>query len=325
MADEIQASSEEVLIGISSCLLGENVRFDGGHKLDSFLANTVARFVRFVRVCPEMEIGLPSPRESMRLLVDPESDTPRLVAPRSGLDHTVAMQRFSKRRARELSALEISGFILKKDSPSCGMERVRVYAASGGATRNGRGLFAAGLMDSLPLLPVEEEGRLQDPPLRENFYERVFGYRRLQRFFATRWRMADLVAFHTAEKLLLLAHHPDGYRELGRLVASAKSLPRSELEERYCTLFMTALKRKATPGRQANVMEHMLGHFSAALTPDDRAEMLAVVRDYRLGLVPLVVPLTLARHHVRVHGITYLQGQSYLDPHPKELMLRNHV
>ncbi len=301
------------------------VRFDGGHKLDPFLAGTVSRFVRFVPVCPEMEIGLPSPRESMRLVREADGEPPRLVAPASGRDHTIAMARFAKRHARQLAELGVSGFILKKDSPSCGLERVRVYRRSGVPTRDGRGLFAATLLEELPHLPVEEEGRLHDPALRENFFERVFGYRRLQTLFAGRWTLSDLVAHHTAEKLLLLAHDEDGYRALGRLVARAKSLPRADVESRYTARYSSSLARPATRGRHRNVLEHMLGYFSAELTPGDRREMIDAIRDYWQGLVPLVVPITLVRHHARARDVGYLLGQRYLDPHPKELMLRNHV
>lgn len=316
---------DEVRIGVSSCLLGEKVRFDAGHKRDSFLTGTLARCVRFVPVCPEFELGLGAPRESMRLVAG--EDGPRLVAPKSGSDHTRAMRAWSRRRLDELEALELSGFVLKKDSPSCGWMRVRVYAGAGpgSPTRDGRGLFAAALCERFPLLPVEEEGRLSDLPLRENFLERVFGYRRLRELFAARWKLADLVRFHTCEKFLLLSHGEPGYRGLGRLVARAKELPRAELAERYSALYMETLAVRATPGRHANVLEHMLGFFDDRLSREDKAELLALFGDLRRGLVPLVVPVTLMRHHVRVHAVAYLQGQRYLEPHPRELLLRNHA
>lgn len=316
--------ASEISIGVSACLLGEKVRFDGGHKRDSFLTGTLARFVTFVPVCPEFDLGLGAPRESMRLVAGPDG-APRLLAPRSGLDHTRAMERYAKRKLDEIEALDLSGFVLKKDSPTCGLERVRVYSEAGMPSRNGRGLFAAALVERFPLLPVEEEGRLSDLKLRENFLERVFAWRRLRDLFARGAGLGEVVAFHTAEKLLLLAHDPEGYRELGRLVAAAKSIPRGEFLERYGRRYMEVLSRPATRGRHANVLEHMLGHLKDALGAEDKREMLALVRDLRAGLVPLIVPLTLLRHHVRVHGIAYLQGQRYLEPHPKELLLRNHV
>jgi uncharacterized protein YbgA (DUF1722 family)/uncharacterized protein YbbK (DUF523 family) len=313
----------EIRIGVSSCLLGENVRFDGGHKRDPFLVGSFGRFVSWVPVCPEVELGLGTPRESIRL--ERGKDGVRLTAPKSQRDLTEAMRAFAAKRVRQLEAEELCGFVLKKDSPSCGMERVRVYDAHGVPSRDGRGLFAEALLQRFPHLPVEEEGRLGDARLRENFVERVFAYRRLRDLFTGHWRVGDLVRFHTAHKLQLMAHSPDAYRRLGRLVAAAKGTPRAELRERYEGGLMAALAVLATPRKHANVMQHMLGHFSDQLAPAERHELLSLVEDHRRGLVPLIVPLTLFRHHVRRLGIAYLQGQVYLDPHPKELMLRNHV
>ena len=175
------------------------------------------------------------------------------------------------------------------------------------------------------LLPVEEEGRLRDPRLRENFFERVFAYWRMKSLFSSRWRVGDLVRFHTAEKLLLMAHDPKAHSLLGRVVAGAKGRPRRELIEEYETAFMEILKKLATLRKHTNVLHHVLGHFKKLLTPEDRSEILQVIEDFRRGHVPLVVPVTLLRHHVRRHEVTYLAGQSYLEPHPKQLMLRNHV
>ncbi len=313
---------DEIRIGISSCLLGNKVRYDGGHKKDAFATGLLDGFVTFVPVCPEVELGLGTPRETIRLQRD--GDKVRLVAPKSGKDHTAAMRRLAEVRIAELAKLDLSGFILKKDSPSCGMERVRVW---GGAapSRNGRGAFASVLLDRMPLLPVEEEGRLNDLRLRENWVERVFAYRRVRTLFAGRWTVGDLVAFHAAEKLLVLAHDPDAYRRLGRLVANAKGSPRHEVSRTYAETYMAALARLATRGRHANVLQHVLGHFRRVLDAADRHELEGIVADYARGLVPLVVPLTLVRHHVRRHGLAYLAGQAYLDPDPKELSLRNHV
>jgi len=320
-----EATPEPIRIGVSSCLLGNNVRYDGGHKKDDFVAGLLSRFVTFVPVCPEVEVGMPTPRPSIRL-VRREGEV-RLVEPRQGLDHTAAMQAFSERRLRELERLGLGGYILKKDSPSCGMERVKVWAERPGhpAVRSGRGVFAAALLARWPLLPVEEEGRLHDLPLRENFVERVFAYRRLRTFLDGRWTLAGLVRFHTAEKILLLAHHPEGYRALGKLVAGARGLPRAELAEAYAAGFMGALARPATPGRNANALEHMAGYFKRDLPAEDRQELHDAIHAYRRGLVPLIVPVTLVRHHVRRLRVDYLAGQTYLEPHPRELMLRNHV
>jgi len=245
-------------IGVSTCLLGEPVRYDGGHKRDAFVTDTLGAFVRFVPVCPEMEIGLGTPRESIHLRRDGEAL--RLVGTRSGCDHTTTMSAFAKRRVDALARLDLSGYILKKGSPSCGMERVPVHG-DGAKRRDGRGLFAAELMARLPLLPVEEEGRLQDAKLRENFIARVFAYRRVKDLFHGRWTIGRLVEFHTNEKMLLLAHDRQGYDALGRIVAEARALPRRELAERYAAGFMKSLARLATPCRHANVLQHIAGWF----------------------------------------------------------------
>jgi uncharacterized protein YbgA (DUF1722 family)/uncharacterized protein YbbK (DUF523 family) len=318
-----KSGRSEIRIGISACLLGTRVRYDGEHKLDRFIRDTVGQFVTFVAVCPEVDIGLGVPRETIRLVG--QGSDPRLVGSTSGADHTTKMRRYAKRKAQELGRQEISGYILKKNSPSCGMERVKIYDGKGSPSRGGRGVFAGGLMDSQPLLPVEEEGRLNDPKLRENFFERVFAYRRMRDCLSRRWTLGDIVAFHTAEKFLVLAHDPKAYASLGRLVARAKSLPRADLSRRYQEGFMTALAKSASRGRHGNVLQHMMGYFKRQLSADEKAELQQVITDFRHGFVPLIVPITLIRHYVRLFDGEYLAGQTYLEPHPKELMLRNHV
>jgi uncharacterized protein YbgA (DUF1722 family) len=224
-----------------------------------------------------------------------------------------------------LAREDLSGYVLKKDSPSCGLERVKVYDRHGTPARGGRGLFAAALVDAFPHLPVEEEGRLADPRLRDNFVERVFAYWRLRGLFAARWTVGRLVRFHTAHKLLLLAHAPESYRQLGRLVAGARGVPRRDLERGYVDGFMRALAQLATARRHTNVLQHMAGYFKDRLDAASKRELEEAIADYRRGLLPLVVPITLIRHHVRTLDVTYLAGQTYLQPHPKELMLRNHI
>jgi uncharacterized protein YbgA (DUF1722 family)/uncharacterized protein YbbK (DUF523 family) len=332
----VAAPSSEFLgpirIGISSCLLGQTVRFDGGHKRDSFLVDTLGRYVEWVPVCPEVEVGMGTPRETVHLVRDlsrpPQrgAGTPvRMVAPKSGADWTERMVAYARARVAKLAALDLSGYVLKRDSPSCGMERVKVHAPGAMPERTGTGLYAAALLARMPTLPVEEEGRLCDPRLRENFVERVFAYRRLRTLFAARWTVGQLVRFHTAHKLVLLAHAPVTYAALGRLVAQAHEKPRAELQAEYERTFMAALSHVATPARHANVLQHIAGYFRDQLDPESRAELLALIEDHRNGLVPLIVPITLIRHHARRLGIEYLQGQVYLAPHPKELALRNHV
>jgi uncharacterized protein YbgA (DUF1722 family) len=239
------------------------------------------------------------------------------------------MRTFSERRVRAIAKEDLDGYVLKKDSPSCGMERVKVWNEAGQAPKEGRGAFAAVLLDALPLLPVEEEGRLRDDPIRENFVERVFAYRRVKELFRGRWTLGQLVAFHSREKLLLLAHDTESYRSLGRIVAAAKGRPRGELATEYSAGFMRALQRRASKGRETNVLQHVAGYFKDLASADERAELAEAIADYRAGLVPLVVPVTLLKHHVRrradAPGVSWLADQTWLSPHPKELMLRNHV
>ena len=263
------------------------------------------------------------PREPVRLVGD-VSDS-RMIAERSGKDWTSAMQRFASQRVRALKELELSGYIFKKDSPSCGMERVRVYNRDGIPNRAGRGLFASAVMSELPLLPVEEEGRLNDPILRENFVERIFAYHRWQRYAHQRKSVRSLVDFHTRHKLLVLAHSEPHYRKLGRIVAEAKQSPIAAAYEQYSQLFMEGLARHATAKKHGNVLEHMMGYFSQELSKEERKELLELTNDFRQRLIPLVVPLTLFRHYVKKYRVTYLENQIYLQPSPKELMLRNHV
>lgn len=314
---------QPIRVGISTCLLGHKVRFDGGHKHDRYLTNTLGNYFEWVPVCPEVEVGLGTPRESIHLIrIDGDV---RLRTTRTELDLTTMMSRFVRRRVAELAKEQLSGFILKKDSPSCGMERVKIHAERGSPQRTGRGLFAEALLTRFPDLPVEEEGRLCDPRLRENWVERVFAYFALQQLWRRRWKIGDLVDFHTRYKLVLLAHSETHYRELGRLVARAKTLPRAELRAAYQQQFMAAMRRLATTRRNTNVLQHMLGYLKRSLDSNCRQELAGCIEDYRRGLVPLVVPVTLIRHYVRLLDIAYLRDQVYLNPHPKELALRNHV
>lgn len=316
-------ANDEIRIGISTCLLGESVRYDGGHKHDAFLTETVGKFVRFVSVCPEVEMGLGVPRKTLRLEQHGKGDgSVRLVEPDTATDRTEMMERFAARKLRALEDADLSGYVLKSKSPSCGMERVKLYRGAM-PTKDGVGLFAKALLERFPHLPVEEDGRLHDPLLRENFFERVFAYRRLKTLASGRFSVGRLVAFHAAEKLLLLAHDPESYRSLGRVVANAKKTP--DVLERYRAAFLAAMAKKATRGRHVNVLQHMAGYFKDSSPTEEKQELAQTIADYRAGLVPLIVPITLLRHLVKRHGVSYLASQSYLNPHPKELMLRNHV
>ncbi len=318
-------ATPKIRVGVSTCLLGEHVRYDAGHKHDRYVTDVLGAHFDFVSVCPEVEVGMGIPRESVRLVRSDAGDEIRMLGVQSGTDHTTAMRRYAGKRVAGLAALGICGYILKKGSPSCGMERVRTYTSRGMPATSDRGLFAAALLEAVPELPVEEEGRLLDPVLRESFIERVFAYARVRALFASRWTVGDLVAFQSREKMLVAAHEPAAEKALGRIVAGAKNLPRAEVAAKYRSGFLGALSRPAPRRRHVNVLQHMLGYLRDAADPAARQALANVVEDYRRGLVPLVVPITLLRHYVDLHGIEYLQRQTYLEPHPRELLLRNHV
>ncbi|MGO8761767.1 MAG: YbgA family protein [Desulfobaccales bacterium] len=316
---------EKIRIGISACLLGESVRFDGGHQLDRFITGTLGQYLEFFPVCPEVECGLGVPREAMRLVGDPEA--PRLMTVRTKVDLTRRMLTWAQKRVGELEQENLCGFIFKSKSPSSGMERVKVYPERGPGppVARGVGMFARIFMEHFPLLPVEEEGRLHDPVLRENFIARLFVLLRWREFLAPGPNLRGLVAFHTRHKLLILAHSPNLYRELGRLAARAKELPLPELCRRYQSRLMEALRLKATPKKNTIVLSHLMGYFKKDLSPDEKQELREVIDSYHQGYVPLVVPTTLINHYVRKYHQPCLQEQFYLHPHPVELQLRNHV
>lgn len=316
---------DAVRIGVSECMLGHPVRFDGGHKRSRFVLEEVGRHAELVAVCPEVELGLGVPRETIRLARSRDAAGPRLVAPRSGADLTDQMEALAEARVASLRASELDGFILQAGSPTCGMERVRVYDDAGVPTKEGVGVFARVLMERWPELPVEEGGRLTDARLRERFFVRVFAHHRLRQLFDRRWRPVDLVEHHTREKLLLLAHDPAGYAELGRLVAQAGTMDPEQLAAGYTRRFMQAVSRFASRGRHTNVMEHMVGYLRDRIDSGDRREIDHAVDDYRAGHVSLLVPLTLFAHHARKHRVRYLTRQRYLNPHPKELRLRTYI
>ncbi len=318
------ASAVRLRVGVSACLLGERVRYDSGHKQDRWVTDVLGRFVEFVPVCPEVEIGLGVPREPIRL--EGAGSRLRLVAPKSGADFTRTMSAYAEARAEKLSREHLCGFILKKDSPSCGLLRVRVYDRNGAASRRGRGLFAEALVERFPALPVEEEGRLNDARLRENFVTRIFAHRRWLELEQAGLGRARLFRFHEQHKFLLLAHNQVAMRRLGHLLGDAgKRASDREIAARYLELFTEAMARVPTARNHANALQHIAGFFSERLDPGDRAELARTIDEYRRGHLPLVVPLVLVRHYVRKLEVPYLLDQVYLNPHPDELMLLNHV
>jgi uncharacterized protein YbgA (DUF1722 family)/uncharacterized protein YbbK (DUF523 family) len=311
-------------------LLGDEVRFDGGHKRDRYVTGALAAYVELVPVCPELEAGFGVPREAMHLEGDPAA--PRLITIRSRRDLTAAMEAWSDAKVRELAALDLDGFVLKSKSPSCGMERVPVYGERGVAPRRGTGLFARALVAALPDLPIEEEGRLHDPCLRENFVVRVFAHHR--------WRLAAraprsrraLIDFHTRHKLLLMSRDERRMRELGRLVAGQGGgrAPDGDADadglfDTYRRAFFDGMAHTPTTRKHTNTLQHLAGHLRGRIDDWDRRELAEVIDRYRRGELPLIVPVTLLRHYVDKHEIPYVRDQVYLWPHPQELMLLNRV
>ena len=312
-----------IKIGVSSCLLGNNVRYNGGNAHDRFITGTLGQYVEFVPVCPEVECGLGIPRLTMHLRGDVEN--PRLVTTKTGEDHTERMVTWAKKRLEALAGENLCGFIFKKKSPSSGMARVKVFNDKGQPVNKGRGIFAGMFMKRFPLIPVEEDGRLNDPKLRENFIEQIFAMKRWRDTLDRGVTRGNLVEFHTRNKMLLRSHSEKHYRLMGKLVAGAKSMPTPALYREYEALFMAALRLKSTVAKHTNVMMHMLGYFKKNLSSDEKQEMLEIIQAYREELVPLVVPLTLFSHYVRKYDQAYLKRQTYLNPHPTALKLRNHA
>ncbi len=315
--------AEKIKLGISTCLLGEKVRYDVNHKLDSFLKDTLGQWVQYVQVCPEVECGLPTPREAMRLVGNP--DNPRLVTNNAGIDYTEKMKAWGAERLKELEKEGLCGYIFKSKSPSCGIKRIKVYSDKDKPVKKGVGIWARMFMDYFPLLPVEDEGRLHDPVLRENFIERVFVFKRWRESVAGGKILGNLVKFHTRHKLLIMAHSVGIYRRLGKLVAEGKKHTPGQLYLEYLNLLAGALKLKTTLKKNVNVLYHLMGLFKKTLTADERREILELIDSYAKGYIPLIVPVTMFNHFVRKYGQSYLEEQYYLNPHPLELKLRTHV
>jgi len=308
-------------VGISSCLLGEEVRFDGGHKRDSFLVDVLGRYVEWAPTCPEIEVGMGVPRPPIQLFQAAlPVDKLRLIESKGGIDHSAKMQRFSKKKIPELQALELCGYVLKEGSPSCGLRRVKIHRENGPPLRSGTGLFAQALSKAYPDLPIEEEGRLCNPQIRSNFIERLFAYQRLQAFFAGTWEPCDLVTFHAAHELQLRAHSEKGCRELRRLVGEARDYSRRELRLDYSRLFMRAIARPATLRRHTKVLRHALGHLRKRLPPAALDDLAHAIEDFQCNAPPIALIASCAR----MCELEKLRSQTYLEPHPVELLLRTY-
>lgn len=315
--------ADKIKLGISACLTGEKVRYDGQHKLDHYLMDVLGRYFDWVPVCPEVGCGMPVPREAMRLVG--EINAPRLVTIKTNIDHTELMQKWSSSKINELATMGLCGFVFKSKSPSSGLYNVKVYNKSGYPVKQGVGLFAKAFCERFPLLPVEEEGRLNDVHIRENFIEKVFAFARWRDYERNDGSIGGLVAFHTRHKLQLMAHSPEYYRKLGKCVAEVKLRGIATTKTLYLPDFLKGLSFAATVKKNVNVMQHILGYFKHDLTADEKAEMLELINNYHQGISPLIVAITMLNHYIRKYDKPYLQEQYYLHPNPDELSLRNHA
>lgn len=315
---------EKIPVGISSCLLGQKVRFDGGHKFDHFLAITLGEFFEYHAVCPEVECGLPVPREAMRLVLVDSSI--KLMGIKSSIDFTSKMKEWAIKKLKKLEEMELCGFVFKSKSPSSGMERVKLYSEKGTLiNKSASGIFAQMFMEKFPFVPVEDEGRLHDPIIRENFIERVFACNRWRLLLKSKLSARNLMEFHASHKLLLMAHSPLHYRECGKIAASAKPENIKAVYDKYFEVFMEGMKKIATTAKNSNVLHHLLGYFKKELSHSEKEEMLNLIEQYRNGYIPLIVPVTMINHYVNKYNQSYLKNQHYLNPHPAELKLRNHA
>lgn len=314
---------EHMKIGVSACLLGQEVRWDGGHKLNHFIRDILGSFMTFVPVCPEVECGMGIPREPLRQVGDP--DHPRLVTRKNGIDVTEPMATWAVNRVKELEKEDLCGFIFKSKSPSSGLHKVKVYNDKGNPVNRGMGMFTRVFVRAFPLIPVEEDGRLSDAGIRENFIERIFVLARWRDVLANEKHPRYLMAFHTQHKYLIMAHSPKHYKIMGRHVASVGRDKLMDDYQIYETLLFETMALKATVAKQVNVLHHIMGYFKTWISSDEKKELLDIIDHYRSGLIPLIVPMTLINHYVRKYDQAYLKDQIYLNPHPLELKLRNHV
>ena len=314
---------KKIKLGVSACLMGEQVRWNGGHARDRYLTDILGQYVEYVPVCPEVECGMGVPRETLHLVGDP--DNPNLVTTKTNIDHTDRMNAWARKRVKKLEKENLCGFVFKRKSPSSGLFRVPVKTSKGMPRKKGQGIFARVFTEHFPLVPVEEDGRLHDSKLRETFIEQIFTLMRWRETLSKRKSMGNLVDFHTRHKLLLMSHSPNHLRMMGKLVAGGKAFGMQDLFLQYETLLMAALRLKTTLKKNVNVLQDIMGYFKKQLAPDEKQELLEIIGQYRQEHVPLIVPVTLLNHYVRKYKQPYLAQQDYLNPHPVALKLRNHV
>lgn len=313
-------AKHNIRIGVSACLLGKKVRFDGGHKRSRFITDSLAEYFELVSFCPEVAIGMGTPRQPIRLVGD--SHNPEAVGVKTPeLNVTQSLRDYGSKTAADLH--DLCGFIFKKDSPSCGMARVKVYNDKGMPERSGSGLFAREIMQAHPLLPVEEEGRLNDSDLRDNFITRVYVYARWKALINDGLNKAGLIKFHTGHKYLVMSHSTEKYREMGQMLSDLSQSSLTDIAEKYISRLMQALSKPATRKRHTNVLQHLLGYLKKDLDSGHRNDLNDAIDAYRRGEYPLVVPIRLLQHHFSMHPHPYIREQVYLNPHPQALQLRN--
>ncbi len=314
---------DKIKIGVSACLMGEPVRWNGGHARDRYLTDILGQYVAYVPVCPEVECGMGVPRETLRLVGNP--DHPNLVTSKTNVDHTRRMTEWARKRVKELERENLCGFVFKKNSPSSGLYKVPVKNSKGMPEKKGQGIFARVFTEYFPLVPVEEDGRLHDAKLRETFIEQIFTLMRWRETLSRKKSLGNLIDFHSRHKLLIMSHSPTHLKMMGKLVAEGKTLPAEDAFAQYEALLIGALRLKSTLKKHINVIQHIMGYFKKRLSPDEKQELLEIIEQYRQEFVPLIVPVTLLNHFVRKYKQPYLAQQFYLNPHPISLKLRNHA
>jgi len=313
----------KIPVGVSACLLGDNVRYNGGHSQSQLCMKTFAQYFDYVKFCPEVSAGFPTPRPTMRLTGNPEAPVLRFTNDpesvlteqlTSGFEHKIA------------NCDGLDGYILMKNSPSCGLERIKIYQENGHPHKErGRGLFTQALMEKYPLLPVEEEGRLNDVHLCENFIMRVFAHYHFRNEVLAQPSYANLLNYHSGYKYLLMAHSQPAYKSLGKRLATASKEPLDALLLEYQTAFMQAIEHPAKRGSHCNVLLHILGYLKKTVPGEERQDIVDIIEQYQRGEVNLTTPVTLLHHYIKRDGSDYIRAQRYLEPYPAALGLRNHV
>ncbi|WP_339671951.1 DUF523 and DUF1722 domain-containing protein [Dasania marina] len=318
-----QTQTKAIPVGLSACLAGQPVRYNGGHSQSRLCLDTLSQHFDFKTFCPEVAAGFGTPRPTMRLTGDPAN--PRLQL--SNDDQQDFTEQLQQGFSEQLAQFEhLDGYILMKNSPSCGLKRIKIYQANGYPhTERGQGLFTAALIERYPLLPVEEEGRLQDPHLRENFILRVYAHHNFRADVSLAPSHHTLLQFHSSYKYVLMAHNQPLYRELGRMLANAKQSDLSPLMAQYFSLFMQALSEPATVKNHCNTLLHILGYLKKSVPSEARQHIAAVIHKYRVGQLPLVTPMTLLKHYIEQFGSDYIKGQRYFEPYPETLCLSNNI